>query len=65
MKRKPKISIRTFEEQLLTAEEQEEKRKRDEEDKELAAFYRSVFEDPESFFAINENQIDDVQDYDE
>lgn len=52
--------FRTFEELLLTEEEQEERRKEIEEDKALADYYRKVFEDPEAYFAIEENAEDEI-----
>lgn len=55
-----KFKIVTFEEQLLTDEEREERRKMKEEDKALAAYYRNIFENPESFLTINENPEDDI-----
>ena len=55
-----KPEFRTFEELLLTDEEREERRKAKEEDKALADYYRNLFENPESYLAINENPEDDI-----
>ena len=55
-----KTKFRTFEELLLTDKEREERRKAKEEDKALAAYYRNLFENPESYLAINENTEDDI-----
>lgn len=55
-----KLKIITFEEKLLTDTEREEQNKEKEEDKALAAYYRNLFENPESYLAINENPEDDI-----
>ena len=60
MEPKAELPVRTFEEMLLTEEEREKKREEDERDKALAAYYRSVFDDPEAFLEIRENTDDDI-----
>ena len=64
MEPKAELPVRTFEEALLTEEEREKKRKENEEDKALAAYYRSVFDDPEAFFVIKENTDAEIAEID-